>query len=695
MKNSENALLESPTGTGKSLALLVGAVGWQEEETRIFNAWINQKKNQNSSSQSSQRSFSDSQVPNFRISASDLSASAQGLYLVRSPPIIYFASRTVNQLRQAVQQLKLTKYRPKMSILASRKHYCIHPIVSASEELNDDCRKYKNAKCKCSKAVKVDGIVHCSGCHCAFFVDNPNPVPQTEEIWDLEDLNTDGNKKMFCPYYAARNLAKVAQIVFLPYNYIFNPLIQSAIRIDLSNAVVIIDEAHNIEEVCIESISENILDNIKEDLLVDQKYAPDDISPMYDIVIITVDLLLKILERPTGKRSGNLEDHTPTFTYTYSGEEAVEIFKHVIPDLQNAVSRISSHIITLEEREKFVKISEYLFGQLEKLELSLCMLSENPSKYSFFVTHTLNRQNKIVLRKFKIHCLDPSLCFTQVSEQARSIILTSGTLAPMQSIKHELGVDFKITLEASHVVKKEQLWVGVIPFTPDTPIELKGVFGNRKNTAYLDGLGKAILRIMQLTPDGMLVFLPSYTFMNDLVDRWKVTGLYDGLEECKKLYFEPRKIGNVEFSGMVKRYQGDVESRCGAAFFCIYRGKMSEGIDFAGRLARTVVAVGIPYPSYTDICVAKKREYNDLHNPFLKGLQWYETQAFRAVNQAIGRCIRNAKDWGAMILLDSRFGEGDTRISKWLREQIKGYDSFELAENSMIEFFERKLMNDN
>lgn len=33
----------------------------------------------------------------------------------------------------------------------------------------------------------------------------------------------------------------------------------------------------------------------------------------------------------------------------------------------------------------------------------------------------------------------------------------------------------------------------------------------------------------------------------------------------------------------------------------------------------------------------------------------YEIQAFRALNQALGRCIRHRNDWGAIILLDSRF----------------------------------------
>ena len=54
--------------------------------------------------------------------------------------------------------------------------------------------------------------------------------------------------------------------------------------------------------------------------------------------------------------------------------------------------------------------------------------------------------------------------------------------------------------------------------------------------------------------------------------------------------------------------------------------------------------VGIPYPSIKDLQVKLKREYNDRHRAergLLSGSEWYEIQAFRALNQALGRCLRH------------------------------------------------------
>lgn len=41
--------------------------------------------------------------------------------------------------------------------------------------------------------------------------------------------------------------------------------------------------------------------------------------------------------------------------------------------------------------------------------------------------------------------------------------------------------------------------------------------------------------------------------------------------------------------------------------------------------------------------------------PVLTGEDWYNQQALRAVNQAVGRVIRHQHDYGAIILCDERF----------------------------------------
>ena len=70
----------------------------------------------------------------------------------------------------------------------------------------------------------------------------------TANAWDLEDLVKVGKKVKSCPYYAARDLKVKAQIVFCPYNYLVEPLIRKSMEINLKGQIVILDEAHNIED---------------------------------------------------------------------------------------------------------------------------------------------------------------------------------------------------------------------------------------------------------------------------------------------------------------------------------------------------------------------------------------------------------------------------------------------------------------
>ena len=53
---------------------------------------------------------------------------------------------------------------------------------------------------------------------------------------------------------------------------------------------------------------------------------------------------------------------------------------------------------------------------------------------------------------FHIWCLSPSVAFKELSVLARSVILTSGTLSPLDAMASELRVPFPQRLEADHVI---------------------------------------------------------------------------------------------------------------------------------------------------------------------------------------------------------------------------------------------------
>lgn len=293
-------------------------------------------------------------------------------------------------------------------------------------------------------------------------------------------------------------------------------------------------------------------------------------------------------------------------------------------------------------------------------------------------------------------CLSSDVIFKPIAAQARAIILTSGTLSPMDTFASELHTNFPLQLEANHVIDNSQIFVGVFPRGP-SGAELIGTFQNTSSFNFQDDISQSIYDICKVTPFGVLCFFPSYALLEKVLERMQRTGKYKELLQIKEAVIEPRAGPAEDFEKIIKHYYKTI-SDCkksptgtttvstrprvtGAIFFAVYRGKVSEGLDFADEYARAVINVGIPYPAFKDPKVTLKKEYNDRNTKagsLLPGMAWYETQAFRALNQALGRCIRHRKDWGAVIFLDQRFTSPRNvqKLSKWVRPSVRNYQGF-------------------
>ena len=140
--------------------------------------------------------------------------------------------------------------------------------------------------------------------------------------------------------------------------------------------------------------------------------------------------------------------------------------------------------------------------------------------------------------------LNPALAFNDLAgpDAARCVVLTSGTLAPLNSFASELGVEFPIRMEAPHCVDvHKQVWAGAVGVGP-AGASLHGTFKTAAEFAYQDDLGNALREWCRDIPHGVLVFFPSYSLLDRVAQRWKSTGAWKALEQAtgKKMFQEPR-----------------------------------------------------------------------------------------------------------------------------------------------------------
>ena len=156
----------------------------------------------------------------------------------RVPTIIY-ASRTHSQLSQVVRELRNTRYRPLHAVLGSREQMCVNPNVKkpgrTASEINHDCNRLGKER-KCRFRNNLEGFSAPSNETCG--VGN-----HTQSVRDLEDLVSMGKGHSVCPFYYTREQVQKAELVLVPYNYLFDKDARQSTLADIpwDNAVVIFD----------------------------------------------------------------------------------------------------------------------------------------------------------------------------------------------------------------------------------------------------------------------------------------------------------------------------------------------------------------------------------------------------------------------------------------------------------------------
>uniref|UniRef100_A0A8C6W417 DNA 5'-3' helicase n=1 Tax=Nannospalax galili TaxID=1026970 RepID=A0A8C6W417_NANGA len=641
-------------------------------------------------------------------------------------PKIYFGTRTHKQIAQITRELRKTMYSGvPMTILSSRDHTCVHPEVVGNFNRNE----------KCMELLDMKHGKSCYFYHGVYKIGNQQTLQNLQgmcKAWDIEELISLGRKLKACPYYTARELMEGADIIFCPYNYLLDAQIRESMDIKLKEQVVILDEAHNIEECARESASYSVTEvqlrfaRDELDSLVNSNVRKKNHEPLRDMC----HNLIKWLE--TNSEHLVERGYESSCKIWNGNEMLLNLYKMGItaatfPILQRHFSTIlqkEEKVSSIHGKEEAIEvpiISASTQIMLKGLFMVLDYLFRENSRfaddYKVAIQQTYSWTNQIAIsdkngvlalpknkkrvrQKIGVHvlsfwCLNPAVAFSDINDQVRTIVLTSGTLSPLKSFSSELGVTFTIQLEANHVINKSQVWVGTIGSGPKGR-NLCATFQHTETFEFQDEVGMLLLSVCQTVSRGILCFLPSYKLLEKLRERWVFTGLWHSLELVKTVIVEPQGGEKTDFDELLQVYYDAIKfkgEKDGALLIAVCRGKVSEGLDFSDDNARAVITVGIPFPNVKDLQVELKRQYNDHHSKLrglLPGRQWYEIQAYRALNQALGRCIRHKNDWGALILVDDRFNNNPNRyisgLSKWVRQQIQHHSSFASALESLTEF---------
>ncbi|ETW49324.1 hypothetical protein PFMALIP_02643 [Plasmodium falciparum MaliPS096_E11] len=261
-------------------------------------------------------------------------------------------------------------------------------------------------------------------------------------------------------------------------------------------------------------------------------------------------------------------------------------------------------------------------------------------------------------------CLDSSIAMKTVINKYKSIILTSGTITPLELYPKLLN--FKTVLTASFPMSFDRNCVCPLIVTKGSDlIPLSSQFSLRNDLSVIKNYGILLVDMCKCIPDGIVAYFPSYIYMEQVISSWYELGVIANILEYKLIFIETKDIVSTTIA--LHNFKKACDLGKGAVFLSICRGKIAEGIDFDKHYGKCVILFGIPY-QYTLSKILKSRldflkeTYNIQENEFLT------FDAMRQASQCVGRIIRNKKDYGIMIFSDIRYAKHDkkNKLPPWI-----------------------------
>ncbi|XP_065183619.1 general transcription and DNA repair factor IIH helicase subunit XPD-like [Sycon ciliatum] len=644
-------------------------------------------------------------------------------YMEAKPHVIsklIYCSRTVPEIEKVLEELKyLREYIAKETgtephlvglALSSRKNLCIHPEVSQERD-----GRIVDSKCHGMTASYVrerrqqDENVETCGYFEGFDLTGKD-TPLEPGIYSLEDLRVLGRKRRHCPYFMARYAITHANIIVYSYHYLLDPKIADMVSKELQRqSVVVFDEAHNIDNVCIESMSVNIsrrtldrthtsIDNLQASLTKIKETDAARLRGEYqrlveglrdasvaratDIHLSNPVLPDEILEEAVPGNIRNAE-HFVAFMRRF-----VEYLKTRLR-VQNVVSETPQSFLldcykqVMIDKKPLRFCSERLRSLMQTLRLEDITNYSSLTLIANFATlvSTYSKGFNILIEPYDdysptiynpvLHfsCMDASIAIKPVFDRFQSVVITSGTLSPLDMYPKILGFQ-PVTMASFTMTLTRPSICPLIVTRGNDQAAMSSKYESRDDTSVVRNYGNLLMDLAAVVPDGLACFFPSYSYMECVIATWADQGIIAKIQRYKLIFVETQDA--AETTVALEHYQKACCNGRGAILLSVARGKVSEGIDFDHQYGRAVIMFGIPYV-YTQSRILKARLDYLRQNYLIRENDFLTFDAMRHAAQCVGRALRGKTDYGIMVFADKRFSRMDKRgkLPKWIQDHLK------------------------
>ena len=429
--------------------------------------------------------------------------------------------------------------------------------------------------------------------------------------YSKENIEKISEEYMLCPFELSLDLTNLSDVIICDYNYVFDPRVYLKRFFDTKTTdyTFLIDEAHNLVDRAREMYSATLNEEkfVKVKKLISKKDKR----------------ITKVIKEIQSYFEDKLEDLTTLDENDLVESEAplelCEILSSFIKFVDEYLAR------TNEENEELMDLYFDVYSFLS--------ISDFYDKnYTTIYTKTFNGMN------IKIYCVNPQKVIEEKMKKAKSNIIFSATLIPMDYFMKMYSYDeedFIINLKSPFDVKNRLLMIGDNVAT---------TYNKRFETS--EDIASYIANCVQAKKGNYMVFFPSYKYMELVFDEMKEN--YPNIN----ISIQESNMSEEEKEEFLSMFDEDnKETHVG---FCVLGGHFSEGIDLTNDKLIGVIIVGVGMPQIgieRDIIKDHMKDSN-------KGFDYaYVYPGMIKVLQAAGRCIRTDDDKGVILLLDKRYSQ--------------------------------------
>ncbi|KAI9505848.1 TFIIH/NER complex ATP-dependent 5'-3' DNA helicase subunit [Coemansia spiralis] len=628
---------------------------------------------------------------------------------------LVYCSRTVPEIDKALSELKrLMAYRQSQGCqdtdflglgLTSRKNLCVHPRVSRERKgavVDAQCRQMTASWVR-NKARSEGNIELCGFYEMLHTMEPTELLPSG--VYTLEDLTDYGRENGMCPYYLSRRVIPFADVIIYSFHYMIDPKVAELVSKEFEkNSIIVFDEAHNIDSICIDSLSidinertlrastesvnrlservdemkaqnseklqneyERLVDGLRdaltardEDMFLANPILPD--SVLREAVpgnIRKADHFVRFLKRFVEYLKARMRVMHVVAETTLSFLQHIREVTYIErKPLRFCAERLASLVRTLE----ITDLEQY--GALARVAAFATLCATYDSGFMVLFEPYESDQSKVPNPVLHLACLDAAIAIKPVFQRFHTVVITSGTLSPMDMYPKML--EFMPAVQESFTMSlARQCFAPLVVTRGSDQVTISSKFEVRNDPAVVRNYGNLLIDMARAVPDGIVAFFPSYLYMESIVAMWNENGVLKDVWKHKLIFVETPDA--AETSVALQNYRAACDNGRGAVLLSVARGKVSEGIDFDHNYGRAVIMFGIPY-QYTESRILKARLEFMRETHQIRENDFLTFDAIRHASQCIGRVLRGKTDYGLMVLADKRYSRADKRskLPKWI-----------------------------